>query len=175
MQGLHCEKCGVGTMGAAKVFRLSGCLVAAGFTLVICSLLSFLLAALLLAAGPRGTREAVERHNAQAREKAAVAVRRIPDLPPAVVTDFEEDGVLEEEAIAGLPLEQRQRVRRVMVDYHGARAATGLAGATTGGIGVVAVIGLLGFALVACVGGLLLVLRKKVWRCSRCGYGVERV
>jgi hypothetical protein len=103
-----------------------------------------------------------------------MALERIPDLPPAVITDFREDGVLEEDVIRQLPFETAQRVRDVMIQYHGSRAASGIAGLTVGGIGAGLVLFLVVVGTVGLVGGLLLVARKNVWCCTACGYAFAR-
>ena len=130
--------------------------------------------AILLGASLRTTPAQMKARDADALERATVALKRIPDLPAAVITDLQEDGVLDEEAVRRLPFETAHRVRDVMIQYHGSRAASGIAGLTVGGIGTGLVLFLLAAGAVGLVGGLLLVARKKVWRCTASGCAFAR-
>ncbi len=171
---MQCEKCGSSAMETVKIFRLSGCLVAAGVALVVTSLAALAVGLLLAAAGPKATGEAVSSHDARAKFAAIEALQKIPQLPDAIVEELESTDKVSENTIARLPLEQRQQVRNILLDYHGARGSTGVAGAVTAGVGTVLVLVRLAFGVTGGIVGLLLVRRRKVWRCAACGIAFDR-
>ena len=171
---MQCEKCGSGAMEAVKLFRLSGCLVAAGVGLVVTSFAALAVGLLLVASGPKATREAVSSHDTRAKSAAIDALENLPQLPDAIVEELESTDKVSEDAIARLPLEQRQQVRNILIDYYGSRVGTGVGGAVAAGVGTFLILVLLAFGVAGIIVGLLLVRRRKVWRCSACGYAFDR-
>ncbi len=171
---MQCEKCGSTAMVPRKLFRSSGCLVVAGAVLLLASLVATGSGIVVGLVGPGATREAVSVRDSQATAKAVAALHRIPNLPDAVLTELESTGRVAEETLSGLPLEQRQRVRTVLIDYYGARVGTGVAHGVTAGVGTFFVLVLLAFGIPGVIIGLLLLRRRKVWRCASCGFAFER-
>ena len=171
---MQCEKCGSTAMQPVKMFRLSGCLVSAGFALVVTSLAALAFGLLLVVVGPKATGDATATHSAQDQSAAIKALNGIPGLPPAVVQELEATQKVSEETIKRLPAEQQSRVRSILLDYYGSRVATGAAGVTAAGVGIVLVLILFGFGVPGAIVGLLLVRRRKLWRCGQCGFAFER-
>ena len=171
---MTCEKCGSDGMVKTKAFRLGGCLVAAGLALLATSLLAVPLALLLAFAGAKGTTEATSGHMDRAKAQALDRLERIDGLRPEVVAEFRQAGRIREESIQGLPPEQRAKVRDVIIEYGIAMGSAGLAGAAVGGVGTLVVVALLAFGIPGTIVGLLLVRRRKLWRCLGCGYAFER-
>jgi len=161
-------------MESVKRFRLSGCLVSAGFALVVTSLVALAVGLLLVAVGPKATREATTAHDARAQSAAIKALEGIPGLPHAVVQELESTGKVSEETIGRLPFDQRSRVRSIMIDYYGSRVASGAGGAIGAGMGIFLILVLFAFGIPGAVVGLLLVRRRKLWRCGACGFAFDR-
>jgi hypothetical protein len=149
------------------------CLVASGFALLATSLVAVPLALLLAIAGAKGTSAATAAHLARAKSDAVAHLEGIAGLSPDVVAEFRRDGRIREETIAALPIEQRAPVRQVVIDYGIAVGSTGAAGAVVGGLGTLAVVGLLVFGIPGAIIGLLLVRGRKLWRCGACGFVFE--
>src|SRR5262245_17045587 len=124
---MQCEKCRSEAMEPRRLFRLSGCLVFAGFALIATSAIAVVFAVLFAAVGPRATRDAESAHAAQTKGEAVAALRRIPALPETVLQEFESNGRLSEDTLSRLPFEQRDRVLSVMLRYHGGRVGEGAA------------------------------------------------
>ncbi len=171
---MQCEKCGSSSLQPVKIFRLSGCLVAAGVALIVTSLAALAVGLVLAAVGPSATREAVSTRDARAKSEAIYALEKIPGLAGTVVQEFESERKIPEETLAQLPPEKRTRVRRVLIDYHAARVGTGIGGAVTAGVGTFFVVVLFAFGIPGIIVGLLLVRRTKVWRCATCGFAFDR-
>jgi hypothetical protein len=157
-----------------KIFRSSGCLVVAGTVLLVASLTALALGIVIGLVGPKATRDAVANHDRQTMTKALTDLRKIPNLPPAVAKELESNGKVSDETLSQLPTDQRQRVLSVLIDYHGGRAGSGLAHGVTAGVGTLFVLVLLAFGVPGSIVGLLLVRRRKVWRCGQCGFAFDR-
>jgi len=171
---MKCEKCGSSAMEAKTLFRSSGCLVVAGGVLLVTSLAALGFAVLLGLVGPGATRETVSRHDTEAKAKAVLALQRIPGLSDALIRELESTDKVSEETLSHLPLEQRQRARTVLLDYYGHRVSSGVATGVTAGVGTFFVLVLFGFGIPGSIVGLLLLRRRKVWRCASCGFAFER-
>jgi len=148
--------------------------VACGFLVLAVSLGALVVAIMLVMVGPGAARQVSAGREEKVMAKTLAAFERLPGLPPAVVADFKRDGKVSDETIAQLPYEQRTQVRRILADH-----AVAMLGEKTGDVGVAAVgttvivalsiLGIPGMLL-----GFLLVRRRKVWRCSGCGYAWDR-
>jgi hypothetical protein len=171
---MQCEKCGSAAMAAAKRFRLSGCLVASGFALVVASLVALAVGLLFVAAAPKGVRNATAAHDARAMSSAIKALEDIPELPDAVARELESTGKVSEATIRRLPFDQQSRVRSTLIDYYGSRVASGTGGAIGAGVGVFLILLLFGFGVPGTIVGLLLVRKRKLWRCGACGFAFDR-
>jgi hypothetical protein len=172
---MQCEKCGSGPMQPAKRFRLSGCLVAAGFALVVCSLIATALGVMVAVTGTGTTAQAIRERNEQAKADALVRLEKFPGVPAPVLAEFKQLGSVSDTTLAEVPLDERLQIRAVLVDYSAAVAATGAGGLVAAGVGSFVVIVLLAFGIPGVLVGLLLVRRRQVWRCGACGHGFERV
>jgi hypothetical protein len=161
-------------MEPQKLFRSSGCLVAAGALLLVASLSALSFGILLGLVGPRATRERVSTLDTEAKARAVAGLRRIPELPGSVIQELESTGRVSEETMSRLPLEQRLRVHPVLSDYYGSRVSSGAARGITAGIGTFFVLVLLAFGIPGSIVGLLLLRRRKVWRCASCGFAFDR-
>jgi hypothetical protein len=170
---MQCEKCS-SDMARKTLFRSSGCLVAVGVALLMASLAAIGLGVAVGLVGPRATREAASASQSGAQAKALAALEAIPNLPEGLAGELKATGTVSEESLQRIPLEDRQRVRRALIDYHGSRAATGVAHGVTAGVGTVFILVLLAFGIPGLVVGLLLLRRRKVWRCVTCGFAFER-
>lgn len=171
---MQCEKC-AGWMDPVKSFRLSGCLVAAGFALVVSSLLAVALGVLTAIGSTRGTATATAKAADEAKAGAVAKLGRVSGLPPAVINEFRQTATVSEPTITRLPFDQQSEVRRVLVDYGLAMASSGGASLFVAGLGGFVVLVLFAFGVPGVIVGLLLVRRRKLWRCAACGYGFERV
>lgn len=173
---MQCEKCHSQPMVHAKIFRFSGCLVALGFCILVPSLIFLVFAALMALAGTAVTSEFGAQAEREARSKAASDLRAIPGLPVAVIADFEEDGLIPADRLNSLPSFDVQRsVNRVINAYQASSASaavgTGAAAVVGGGI----VLYFFFASIPALIVGFLLVLRRKVWKCTNCGFFYERI
>ncbi len=171
---MQCDKCGNTRVQAVKRFRMSGCLVSAGFALVVASLIAVAVGVLLVVVGPQATREATTKQDARAQSAAITALEGIPGLPDALLQELESTGKLSEETIGRLPPEQQSRVRTIMIDYYGSRVASGAGGAISAGLGLFLILVLLAFGIPGAIVGLLLIRRTKLWRCEGCGFAFDR-
>ena len=171
---MHCEKC-AGTMEPRRLFRLSGCLVASGYGLLVTAVAAVLFAVLLAVVGPRATTGAAADHEARAKADAIAALRKSPgDLPAAVYEEFASGGAISDRTLSTLPFDQQSTTRSVMAEYHRKRAASGIATLATAGIGGLSALILFVFGITASIVALLLVRKRKVWRCTACGFAFER-
>jgi hypothetical protein len=161
-------------MEPRRLFRSSGCLVVAGAVLLVASLSALSASVLLGLAGPRATRDRVSTLDTEAKAKAVAGLQRIPDLPQAVIRELESTDRVSEETVSRLPLEQRLRVRPVLGDYYASRLSSGAAKGITAGIGTFFVLVLLAFGIPGSIVALLLLRRRKVWRCASCGFAFDR-
>lgn len=171
---MQCDKCGSAAMEPTKRFRLSGCLVASGFALVVLSLLALTVGLVSMIAVPKGTRQATGAADARAHDTAIKALQNISALPDAVVEELESTGKISEETVARLPFEQRSRVRTILIGYYGSRVASGAGGAVGAGVGVLFILLLLAFGVPGTIVGLLLVRKRTLWRCANCGFAFDR-
>lgn len=171
---MQCEKCGSSAMEPKRLFRSSGCLVVASAVLLVVSLSAMGLGVLLALVGPGATRGAASRHDTEARTKAVIALQRIPGISDAIIRELESTDKVSEETLSQLPLEQRQRARTVLLEYYGQRVSSGVATGVTAGVGTFFVLVLLAFGIPGSIVGLVLLRRRKVWRCASCGFAFER-
>jgi hypothetical protein len=125
--------------------------------------------------GTRGTATATANAADQAKADAIAKLERLAGLPPTVVTEFRQTATVTEPTITRLPLDQQSEVRRVLVDYGLAMASSGGASLLVAGMGGFVVLVLFAFGVPGVLVGLLLVRRRKLWRCTSCGYGFERM
>lgn len=170
--GIDCEKCKVpAAMETRKIFRFSGCLVAIGFSVLVpalCALLSVTFCAILgTVTGGTGAAQVMSETKAESIERLKTA-----GLPAASIADFDVDGHFETKA--GFTPEQLKAAEDAELEYTAAILGAGGAATVMTGMGVAGVIVTYGICIPTFVLGLVLVLRKKVWRCRSCGYVFDR-
>jgi hypothetical protein len=170
---MQCEKC-QGNMLPTKVFRLSGCLVALGFTILIPCFLLLCFAIVVGAIGTAATGGASVKVTERAKQEALGKLQAIEGLSPVVVAEFGSNTRLSEVTIDSLTSEQSNQVYRIQSHYNtqvsGAAVGTGLFALVGGGF----VIAMLAICIPGLIVGFLLILRKKVWRCQQCGFIFDR-
>ena len=108
------------------------------------------------------------------KAEAVVQLRELEDLPLGIVASFESDASIPEASLRVLESEQRTRVDAILTSYQSAVRSVGLAGTAVTGIGTVGVIFTYIVALPFFIVGLLLTVKKRVWRCQACGYIFDR-
>ncbi len=165
---MNCARCNSNQLEPRRIFRLSGCLVALGFFLLAFSGAAVIGGVVLTVAGTAITGVAGAEAVDKARQEAATSLKQIPDLPPSVVRDFENDGTIENSNLDKLTPDQRRRVQEIQAQYvvtiGGAATAAGCIGCL-GGLGVIV---LFISSIPALIVGLLLILKKNVWQCMAC-------
>lgn len=171
---LTCEKCQVSGMRATRIPRFAGVGRLLGFALMLPSLLGMLLVGgcWMTTMASSGARSDL---GPRARERALSGLKAIPDLPAPIVVDFERHGrIVADEAIRALPAAQREAVSDVMSVYTTALATDAVANVAVGGIGFAILVVTCFFGVPSFLIGVLLVSRKRVWRCGRCGFVFDR-
>lgn len=161
-------------MARAKIRRFSPGLVAIGYTVWI--------PALLLVLGVTGCAMLMTRSSANTmhellekdRARLVTELQAIDGMPEAVVEEARSTGHLKPETISALPERPRRQAER-LTGLHGA----GITGAAVGTGAVTAVSGC-GVVLAYVAGiplfiiGLVLTMRRSVWKCQACGSIAER-
>jgi len=173
---MTCEKCAQGTMAAVKLWRFSGCLVAIGATLLIPAVLSLIGATLLVIVGFVTTATQATRTAAipgQAKAEALMRLRAIP-IDDALVNEFDQNLRINDLALARLAPRERREAENAISTYQTRLAHAGVGAVAIGGLGTVFVVGVYAAAIPAFIVGLVLLLRKKVWKCTECGYIFDR-
>jgi hypothetical protein len=171
--GIACEKCGQGEMASDKVYRMSGCLVMIGYLFVVAGALIMLGAVgfsfLGLSAGTKSLPETLARENARTEGKMAEA-----GLPPFVIEEYHRTKTVSSRTLGALPQEDRRKADRIL-----SSSTAGKTGAVVGTAGMAVCGGAFTMAALAAglpmfVLGFLFVLKRKVWRCLKCGYIYDR-
>jgi hypothetical protein len=161
-------------MRATRIPRFAGVGRLLGFALMLPSLLGMLLVGgcWITTMASSGARSDL---GPRARERALSGLKAIPDLPAPIVADFERHGrIVADEAIRALPAAQREAVSDVMSIYTTALATDAVANVAVGGIGFAILVVTCFFGVPSFLIGVLLVSRKRVWRCGRCGFVFDR-
>ena len=161
-------------MAQAKIYRLSKPLVILGYLLVIPSVLVLAGVVLigLLAVG--GSAAAANSQHGSAMSNAVVQLQNINGLPAGYIELFKTNQIEARNQVSTLPDSVREKANAVIVNYSANQiagaAVTGFAALGTGVIMVVAFVICIPLLIV----GLLLVLKRKVWRCASCGWFFNR-
>lgn len=171
---MNCEKCKTGTMYEAKIPRFSGCLIAIGYSLLVPAILALLLTTGFALFGMFATGQASVEGVGEAKERALESLRAIEGLPGPVITDFYEDGQIEDSNKDSLPPEQRRRVDSILGLYNASVAGTAIGSTMAAGLGAAMVFTVYAVAVPALVVGFVLLLKKNVWMCRRCRYVFDR-
>jgi hypothetical protein len=161
-------------MAATKIPRFTGVARLLGFGLMLPSLLGMLLVGgcWMTAMTSSAARSDL---GPRARERALTALKRIPNLPSPIVSDFERHGrIVADDVIRDLPAPQQQAVGEVMSVYTTALATDAVTNVAVGGIGFAILVVTCFFGVPSFLIGVLLVGRKRVWRCGHCGFVFDR-
>ena len=167
---LACEKCGQGAMEPKKLFRLSGCLVAIGYFLLTVSFgclgLSCVIGLLMLVGAGTTATAAV----ATDSTKIVIEAMQKANCPKWSLDEVRSTGRLSEASQEGLTQNQRNAylgtVAGVAIGRAGGVAASGMAGL----LGVGGIVAAFCTGIPSFIVGFLLVLKRKVMACNRCGY-----
>src|SRR5262245_25805922 len=157
-----CRTCGQGTLVRRKTFRMSGPVVVIGFILLIPSVLGMLVGILTLV----GVIAAVPAHSQIPSMNPETRTRlEAQQVPEPVITQVAASKPIDEAQLAALTPQQQTAVRVAQLSLS--------AGKVRSGAGVVVASGLSLFVIVmSFVGGLLgwiLIMRKRILQCTRCG------
>ncbi len=161
-------------MQKTKVFRLSGCLVSIGAFILFCTGSTILISIIIAITGTAVTGVAAFDIEDRAKSDAVAKLNQIDGLPSFVILDFNDDGMIRDATLAGIGKDHRKAVHHIMESYNlqlnSGVAATGIAAVMGGSFVIFVILCSLGLSAI----GFILVLRKKVWKCNRCGYLYER-
>jgi hypothetical protein len=170
---MSCEKCR-GSMDRTRVRRFSSALVFIGYTVWIPAAL-FVAGATIMTCVIGGTSVSTAADSAARLKRTGVtALDDIPGLPASVSEAFERTGNVPEAELADLTQTQRARVSAIQASYAAGIGGTAIGTAMATGVsgcGIVAayLIGVPFFII-----GLVLTLKKNVWKCRQCGYIFDR-
>jgi DNA-directed RNA polymerase subunit RPC12/RpoP len=155
-----CHTCGEGALIKRKKFRMSGPVVAIGFILLIPSFLGMLCGVIMLVI------TGVSVHAVSSASDYEIRTNLVAlQIPDSIVTNVVAGRTVSEDQLALLTAEQRTKVQDAQSSIAALKVGAGVGGFALGGFSVFIII-------VSFVGGLLgwlLVMRKKVLQCARCG------
>ncbi len=166
IRSLTCEKCG-GQVHRAKTFRLSGCLVTIGFAFLVPSFLVLLFVTLGMF-GFIGAAGSADHDLALAHSGSLSSLERVPGIDPDFLARFRTNPDDIDPQRAFLPDDIAGQVRPILIQYAQTRNRTVLGAAGSVAIGGIFAILTYAVCLPLLIVGLLLTLRKKVWRCASC-------
>jgi hypothetical protein len=159
----QCATCGQGFLQRKRVYRMSGPAVVIGFILLIPSILGICFGGLTMLFTVIGSAAAPSTIDTAIQE---VKTRLVSlEVPDDIVADVIAGKHVEENRLTPLTYPQRSAIHESELKISTAKAAPGLAACCGGGFSVMIMIG-------SFVGGLLgwlLVMRKTVLQCFRCG------
>lgn len=157
-----------------KVPRWSAGLQIIGYTLWVPAILILALSTIMAIVSVGGVGSTTSEVVTKTRHDETTRLRGIVGMPAAVVDDFADDGLVGERALASLTPEQLEEVNRAKAQVSTARVV-GVGGtAATVGLGGCGLVVLYFFLVPIFIIGLVLMLNKRVWRCSYCGFIYDR-
>jgi hypothetical protein len=166
LSGVPCQICGQGVMTRKRVFRMSGPAVVIGFILLVPSILGILFGGLTFLAAAIGSANADKNVSSAELEsiRSSLAAQHVPD---DIIADVCAEKPVSETrlSLARLNSTQQLAVHAAELKLSTAKAAPALTACCGGGFSVIIMIG-------SFVGGLLgwlLIMRKTVLQCFRCG------
>lgn len=171
---MNCEKCGQGQMVPGKVYRLSGCLVAIGYTLWIPAVIVLILASIFAIIGTGATGSTMTESAKQYKREAIQELKNIEGLPQVVINDFKNDASIEDSNLKKLEASKRNKVNNIVSNYQASMTGAGAGAGIAAIIGGTTVIVLYVIFVPTLIVGFLLTLRRKVMKCPECGYFFER-
>lgn len=157
---IPCRICDDGELLMKSKFRLSGCIVAIGFFILIPSLLGVLVGGVGLVMTGDATVETLE-----ATEEEVRADLRNAGVPGTYVQQILDLEDLSPEQMKSLNSEQRRAVHEAKLTLTASTAGVGIGAAIAGGASIFYIIA----SLIGVLVGWLLVMRKKVLQCTNCG------
>jgi hypothetical protein len=171
---ISCEKCHQGQMQATKVRRMSGGLVFVGYALWIPALLVMLLTGACTVAGLGAGGVGAGQTVSAAKQRATTELHKIDGITPDMISEFVEKSTLSEASLRQLNTFDRRDAQAVLSTFYSSVGGSAIGGTIAAGVGMIFV----GLIYVLCIPlfivGLLLTLKKRVWRCPTCGYVFER-
>jgi hypothetical protein len=172
---MQCEKCKTDELLQVKVPRYSFTLLVVGYIVSVVGLLAMAgttwWAIQQRAASAQATPSVAEK----AKQDAATTLRQIDGVTPEMIADFMDDGQISTTSLERLEPDTRAEVDQVLSDYRKAMQGGASEGATGRGDGEWPLWAIDGVCLVVFIIGLVMALRKKVWRCGHCGFVAETV
>jgi|BarGraNGADG00212_1021973.scaffolds.fasta_scaffold00114_7 hypothetical protein len=171
---IPCEKCHGGTMTRTKIRRFSPGLVVVGYTVWVPALLLLLgvtgCAVFMTGASGKAMTDQMQKD----RATFVSDLQQVEGLPPAALDEARTAGFIKVETIKALPEPLRGRVERLNSARVAGMAGTALGtGAVTAASGCGAVLAYVA-GIPLFVLGLVLTMRRSVWRCQACGSISER-
>lgn len=171
---IACEKCRQGNMHRARVPRMSPGLRFLGYVLWVPALLMLILAGGCgLLVGGAGTSATVETVT-KSRNDAANQLLDIGSIPRERIEEFQKSGTFERNELQLIPASDRDRAERILDLHQASVAGAGLGGAAATGIAGLGALAMFVMFIPLFVVGLLLTLKKNVWKCPTCGYVFDR-
>lgn len=166
---MQCRQCN-GSMKRKQIYRLSGCLVVIGSFILICGFLTIGMAIWITVAGTSATAKIESETLAEAKKEVRQKLEGIDGLPESVIREFKTTGDIKQKTIDSLDGKIKTDVETILASYRasiiGIGLGTGMFALFGGGIVIILFI----VGIPALIIGFLLVLKKKVWRCTNCGY-----
>lgn len=161
MDPIKCKTCDVGTMVRQKKYRMSGIVVAIGYILVIPSVLGMLFGVVgLIGSGMAGS------GGMQGSRTRAQSDLRAANVPAAVIAKLTTNHqALVASDTAHLPSRQRAAIREVSLTLAASDAGTAVGAGLAAGFSIFVIIA----SLVSGLLGYLLIMKKSVLQCDRCG------
>ena len=171
---IFCEKCG-SQMGPSKLFRFSVCLVSLGFFMAIPAAIGLILLALFGVLGFFGTGAAISSGWTSAQSNAVYRLGQIEGVPADYIALFRTNSLRASTELSKIvPDSAQSAARQVMHDYELARSSISTVGGAAGMLGGAFVLIPVAICIPIFIVGMLLVLRRKVWRCGHCGFIFDR-
>jgi hypothetical protein len=159
-QQIRCKTCDVGTLERKKKYRMSGIVVAIGYIFLVPSVLGMLFSVLMLFATGKATTDTASGIYDGAKTRLRDAGISEPIVQKVVLSQ-----PLTDAEKASLTQEQTSRVESVQSSITAGTVGAGAGAVIAGGVSVF-------FGIMSLVGGLLgwvLVMKKKVLQCNKCG------
>jgi DNA-directed RNA polymerase subunit RPC12/RpoP len=155
-----CRTCGEGALVKRAKWRMSVPVVVIGFILLIPSILGMLFGVLMLVLGGVGMSAASQSGDYEVRTN--LVAHQIPDT---IITNIVAGKIVAPDQLAPLTVDQRAAVQDAQSSVSAQKIGLGAGTAVLGGFSIFVIV-------VSFVGGLigwLLVMRKRVLECARCG------
>jgi hypothetical protein len=154
-----CRTCGQGTLVPRKTFRMSGPVVVIGFILLIPSVLGMLFGILTLVGIGMAQSEPP---SVDLQTRTRLEAQQVPE---PVITQVAASKPIDEAQLTALTPEQRTAVRDAQSSVSASKDRWRAAGVVAGGSFIFVIV----MSLVGGLLGWLLVMRKRVLKCTCCG------